>query len=69
MPEWVEVYNASRYPLPLSRLRFCGRGGAWGGTQDSLQPYESMMVTKDTAGLREQLGFRDVRIAYAAMGF
>ena len=69
MPEWVEVYNASRYPLPLSRLRFCGRGGAWGGTQDSLQPYESMIVTKDTAGLREQLGFRDVRFAYAAMGF
>ncbi|MCQ2054773.1 MAG: lamin tail domain-containing protein [Fibrobacter sp.] len=69
LPEWVEVYNASKAALPLSRLSFCGRGNAWGGLPDSLQPYESVLITKDTAGLREQLGFSDVRIFFASLGF
>lgn len=69
MPEWVEVYNKTRYPFPLSRLAFCGRGVAFGGRQDSLRPYESVLVTKDTVGLREQLGFKDVRIFYSSMGY
>jgi hypothetical protein len=68
-PEWVEVYNSSRYALPLSRLRLCGRGGAFGGASDSLRPYESVLVTKDSAGLRGALGFRDVRIVQVSMGF
>lgn len=67
-PEWVEVYNRSRYALPLSRLRFCGRGGLWGRPADSLRPYESVLVTKDSAELREFLGFRDVRIVQTSMG-
>ena len=68
-PEWVEVYNSSRYALPLSRLRLCGRGGAFGGASDSLRPYESVLVTKDSAGLRGALGFKDVRIVQVSMGF
>ena len=28
MPEWVELHNASAYPLPLETFRFCDRGGA-----------------------------------------
>ena len=69
MPEWVEIYNGTRYAFPLSRLRFCGRGGAWGNALDSLQSYESLLITKDTLALREQLGFKDVRIVYAALGY
>lgn len=69
MPEWVEVFNNSRWPLPLSKLRFCSRGSAWGGTGDSLLPYESIVVSKDTAGLRELLKFNDVRLVYASMGY
>lgn len=69
MPEWVEVYNGSRHAIPLSRMSFCGRGKVWGGRTDSLYSHESVLVTKDTAGLRAELGFKDVRILYAAMGF
>lgn len=69
MPEWVEIYNASRYALPLSRLHLCGRGGSLGRAADSLQPYGSMLVTKDSAALRESLGFDDVRIAQVSMGY
>jgi len=68
-PEWVEVYNRSRYALPLSRLRFCGRGGLWGRPADSLRPYESLLLTKDSADLREALGFKDVKIVQVPMGF
>lgn len=73
-PEWVEVYNASRYALPLSRLNFCGRGGFWNvgpeaGQGDSLRPYESVVVTKDTAGLRDYLGFKDVRLLQVTLGY
>jgi len=76
MPEWVEVYNGSRYSMPLSRLKFCGRGGRWniagvaaGSDRDSLRPFESLLVTKDTLGLRSQLGFNDVNIAYGSIGY
>lgn len=69
MPEWVEVYNGSRHALPLSQMSFCGRGKVWGGALDSLSAHETILVTKDTAGLRAELGFKDVRILYAAMGF
>lgn len=69
MPEWVEVFNNSRWPLPLSHFRFCNRGGAWGSAGDSLLPYESVVISKDTADLRELLGFKDVRLIYASMGY
>ena len=69
VPEWVEVYNASRSVLPLSRLRFCGRGGVWGQTMDSLSPLQAVLVTKDSAELRAHFGFGDVRIVQVAMGY
>lgn len=69
MPEWVEVFNNSKYPLPLSRIRFCDRGSIWGNSPDSLQPYESLVVTKDSLALREQLGYADVRIVQSSMGY
>ncbi len=76
MPEWVEVYNGSRYSVPLERLKFCGRGGRWslsgalpGTSRDSLFPFETILVTKDTLGLRSQLGFSDVNIAHGSIGY
>jgi len=69
VPEWVEVYNASRYPMPLSRFRFCGRGGFFGDVPDSIPPYRAFLVTKDSLGLREHLGFEDVPVVQVSMGY
>ena len=69
VPEWVEVYNASRAALPLSRLRFCGRGGVWGNAMDSIQPLQAVLVTKDSSELRKHLGFGDVAIVQVSMGY
>lgn len=69
VPEWVEVYNASRSVLPLSRLRFCGRGGVWGAAPDSISPRQAVLLTRDSAELRAHLGFGDVDIVQAAMGY
>ena len=69
VPEWVEVYNASRAALPLSRLRFCGRGGVWGNAKDSIQPLQAVLVTKDSSELRKHLGFGDVPIVQVSMGY
>jgi hypothetical protein len=69
VPEWVEVYNASRSPFPLSQLHLCGRGGTWGGTLDSISPLQAILVTKDSAELRAHLGFADVRIVQASIGY
>lgn len=72
-PEWVEVYNAATLSLPLNRVRFCERGDFWGsvknGRVDSIAPYESLILTRDTAGLREFLGFREVRLLQVSMGY
>lgn len=69
VPEWVEVYNASRSALPLSRLRFCGRGGVWGSVKDSLSPLQALLLTKDSSELRSHLGFGDVPIIQVSMGY
>lgn len=66
-PEWVEVYNRTSTAFPLSKFRFCNRGGTWIG--DSIAPYESVLFSKDTAQLREVLGFKDVRLLQVALGF
>jgi len=70
-PEWVEVYNNSGIALPLEKFGFCNRGGSWGGEgrPDSIAPYESILLTRDSAGLRQVLGFKDVRIIQESMGY
>lgn len=69
MPEWVEVYNATREALPAERLSFCGRGGAFGGSGDSIRPLTAVLVTRDSLELRKQVGFDDVRIVQVALGY
>ena len=69
VPEWVEVYNASRAALPLSRMRFCGRGGTWGSAPDSISPLQAVLLTKDSSELRAHLGFGDVSIVQVSMGY
>ncbi len=69
MPEWVEVFNASRVKLPLSKIRHCSRGGFWGVEVDSIGPYESVLVSRDTAALREQIVYRDVSLVQASIGY
>lgn len=68
-PEWVELYNATSHVLPLSEFRFCDRGDAFGKSQDSLQPYETFIVSKDTLSLRASIGFNDTRLVQVALGF
>ncbi|MBR3073959.1 lamin tail domain-containing protein [Fibrobacter sp.] len=69
MPEWVELYNASAYPLPLDAFRFCDRGGVLGRAGDSILPYQTVLVSKDTLSLRESLGIPDIRMIQVALGF
>ena len=69
MPEWVELYNASEYSLPLDMFRFCDRGGALGAVGDSIRPSQVLLVSKDTMALRASLGFSDVRLVQVALGY
>ena len=69
MPEWVELYNASAYPLPLDAFRFCDRGGALGRAGDSILSYQTVLVSKDTLSLRESLGIPDIRLIQVSLGF
>ena len=69
MPEWVELYNASAYALPLDVFRFCDRGGALGKVGDSIMPYQTVLVSKDTAALRESLGIPDIRLLPVSLGY
>ena len=69
MPEWVELYNSSEYPLPLEVFRFCDRGGALGKAGDSIQPYQAVLVSKDTSTLRAALGIPDMRMIQVSLGF
>ena len=69
MPEWVELYNASAYTLPLDAFRFCDRGGALGRAGDSILPYQTVLVSKDTLSLRESLGIPDIRLIQVSLGY
>ena len=71
-PEWVEVYNASDSPQPLEEFRFCNRAKNWlagKNKHDSIAPFETVLLTRDTLLLREYLGFKDVRLIQYAMGY
>lgn len=69
-PEWVEVYNRTGRSLPLQKFRFCDRGGVWGkSATDSIAPYQSVIFTKDTAGLRGVLGYGDVCLVQLSLGY
>lgn len=46
-----------------------GLAPAAGRNADSIAPYESVIMTKDTAQFREFLGFKDVRLVQVALGF
>ncbi len=69
MPEWVELYNASEHVLPLDAFRFCDRGGALGMFGDSIQPYQTLLVSKDTLSLRSAIGIPDIRMVQVSLGF
>ena len=69
MPEWVELYNASGNTLPLQEFRFCDRGGALGNVRDSILPYQTIVVSKDTAALRDVLGIPDIRMIQVSLGY
>lgn len=69
-PEWVEVYNASRRSLAMRDFRFCGKKVTWSeSVRDSVGPFETLIFTRDSALLREYLGFRDVRLVQYPMGY
>lgn len=65
-PEWFEIYNSSRYTLPLSRVRLLGRSSAF---SDSIRAYESVLLTRDSLALRTTLGFDDTKILQQNFGY
>ncbi|SHK67198.1 hypothetical protein [Fibrobacter sp. UWB12] len=69
MPEWVELYNASAYTLPLQEFRFCDRGSVLGNVNDSILPFQTLLVSKDTAALREVLGIPDIHMVQVSLGY
>ena len=69
MPEWVEVYNAGAESLPLEMFRFCDRGSNWGRAGDSILPYQTLLLSKDTAALRAAIGIPDIRLVQVALGY
>lgn len=66
--EWVEIYNGLPRALSLQGLSLCARGKIFLENKDSIGAFESVLLTKDTASLREELGFNDVKIFKAALG-
>ena len=49
---------------------FCGKKRNWSESlRDSVRAFESVIFTRDSALLREFLGFRDVRIVQYPMGY
>ena len=69
-PEWVEVYNASVNGVAMRDFSFCGKKKNWSeSVRDSIMPFESVVFTRDSALLREFLGFRDVRVFQYPMGY
>ena len=69
MPEWVEIYNAGAESLPLEMFRFCDRGGNLGKAGDSILPYQTLLLSKDTAALRAAIGIPDIRVVQVALGY
>ena len=69
MPEWVEIYNASGYSLPLDAFSFCERGGVLGKAGDSILPYQTVLVSKDTLSLRALLEIPEIRMIHVPLGF
>lgn len=69
-PEWVEVYNRTSRALALEKFQFCGRGGPWSkNSNDSIGPFQSIIFTKDSLGMREFLGYGEARIVQLSMGY
>ncbi len=69
-PEWVEVYNRTGRSLPFNKFQFCGRGGLWSkNSGDSLGPFQSVIFTRDSSGLRDFLGYRDARLVQLSLGY
>ena len=55
--------------LPLAPIQFCHRGTIAANAFDSLQPRETLVLTRDTTAFREWLGFNDARVLKANLGF
>lgn len=68
-PEWVELFNVTSHALPLSEFHFCDKGGAFGSALDSVRPYETFLISKDTLSLRSAIGFDDTRLVQVSLGF
>ena len=66
--EWIEIYNALPLPVPLKHLHFLNRGLPEVSETDSIRPFESILLTKDTTTLRAEIGFKETRIFKANLG-
>jgi hypothetical protein len=53
----------------LDAFRFCDRGGALGLAGDSIRPFQTVLVSKDTSSLRTVLGIPDIRLVQVSLGF
>lgn len=66
-PEWFEISNTGSIPFPLTGLSDCD-GHVIQTNTDSLYPGTSLLLGRDSAALRDWLGYPDVHIAQVAVG-
>lgn len=68
VPEWIEIYHEGSREISLSGMRLCGNRNA--KLPDvKIGSRESVVLTKDTLGMRNFVGNDDVRILAVNFGF
>lgn len=68
VPEWVEIYHEGSREISLSGMRLCGNRNA--KLPDvKIGSRESVVLTKDTLGMRNFVGNDDVRILAVNFGY
>lgn len=68
IPEWIEIYNSGAHELSLSNFSLCeNRKGKFPDV--SIGQKESVLLTKDSASLRNFVRTADVKILQLGMGY
>lgn len=69
MPEWVEIYSQVNRAIPLSSIGFGSRGLINSTPFDSIEPHQSLVITKDTLAFRQAVEIVDLSVKRAPLGF
>jgi hypothetical protein len=69
MPEWVEIYSQVNRALSLSSIGFGRRGLINSSPIDSIEPHQSLVITKDTLAFRQAIEIMDLSVKRAPLGY